>query len=301
MKLFTEVGIGRIEPALTYSDRIMLIGSCFSDEIGDLLALYGFDVLVNPFGTLYNPCSVFNSLMRLGAVCGLVRTQDSPMFQRGDVLTRPDGLLVTYSHHSRCGYRPEPGEEDPAGAFIKKANEELKRSAEFFYEAKTIIITLGTSYVFRLAGTDFVVSNCHKLPASGFRREFLQAEDTFGILEAISGAFPDKRIIFTVSPIRHLSDGAHGNQLSKGALLAAVARVMEGCRDGSRVYFPAYEILMDELRDYRWYAEDLVHPSASAVKYIFEKFRDSCIAPECYQRMERELRAAKAAHHRQRG
>lgn len=290
-----------MEPPLTYSDKIMLAGSCFSDEIGEQLASYGFDVLVNPFGTLYNPCSVFNSLMRLGAVCGLVRPQDSPMFQRGDVLQRPDGLLVTYSHHSRCGYRPEPGEEDPVGTFVKKANEDLKRSAEFFYGAKTIIITLGTSYVFRLAGTDFVVSNCHKLPASGFSREFLTAEDTFGILETICGTFPDKRIIFTVSPIRHLSDGARNNQLSKSALLTAVARVVDGCRDGSREYFPAYEIMMDELRDYRWYAEDLVHPSPSAVKYIFEKFRDSCIAPECYQRMEQELRATKAARHRQRG
>lgn len=297
MKLFTNIEIPKLSPAIDYSSKIAMFGSCFTDEIGGQLQSYGFNVLVNPFGTLYNPCSVFNSLMRLGAVCGMVRTQDSPFFQKEDIVRRPDGLLVTYSHHSRCGYRPDERDADPDVTFLSRINSELKRQAEFFYSADTLIITLGTSYIFKLSGTNFVVSNCHKMPARCFSREFLSLEESCEILDTIRETFPGKKIIFTVSPIRHLSDGAHGNQLSKSSLLLAVDKCIS-TSVGQSYYFPAYEIMMDELRDYRWYAEDLVHPSATAVKYIFEKFKEACISPDSYSRMEQEFRAFRANQHR---
>ncbi len=295
MKLFTNIDIPKLAPAINYSDKIAMFGSCFTDEIGAQLLSYGFDAMVNPFGTLYNPCSVFNSLMRLGAVCGTVRSRYSPFFQAEDIVRRPDGLLVTYSHHSRCGYRPEEGEADPAANFLRRINSELEKEAEFFYSADILIITLGTSFVFKLAGTDFVVSNCHKMPAKCFSREFLSMEESCEILDTIRETFPDKRIIFTISPIRLLADGAHGNQLSKSSLLLAVERSLSG---GQGYYFPAYEIMMDELRDYRWYSEDLVHPSGTAVKYIFERFKEACISPDAYPRMDKEFRNFRSAQHR---
>ena len=289
MKILTPVEIPKPEKMIDYSSKILTLGSCFADQMGERMKMYGFDCLVNPFGTLYNICSVFNSLMRLGAVSGLLRSQDNPLFSKEDVFLRPDGKFVTWSHHSRCGLRESDG--FTAEDFLKKANEELQRAADFFCKADTVIITLGTSYVYKLKGTEFVVSNCHKMPAKDFERVFVPSEDTKEMICQIKAMFPNKRFIFTVSPIRHLSDGAHGNNLSKSALLLAV--------DGAKAeYFPSYEIMLDELRDYRWYSEDMTHPSDAAIKYIFEKFADSFIAENCKEKMQQELRSWKASQHK---
>ena len=289
MKILTPVEIPKPEKMIDYSSMILTLGSCFADQMGERMKMYGFDCLVNPFGTLYNICSVFNSLMRLGAVSGLLRSQDNPLFSKEDVFLRPDGKFVTWSHHSRCGLRESDG--FTAEDFLKKANEELQRAADFFCKAETVIITLGTSYVYKLKGTEFVVSNCHKMPAKDFERVFVPSEDTKEMICQIKAMFPNKRFIFTVSPIRHLSDGAHGNNLSKSALLLAV--------DGAKAeYFPSYEIMLDELRDYRWYSEDMTHPSDAAIKYIFEKFADSFIAENCKEKMQQELRSWKASQHK---
>ncbi|MBO7561407.1 MAG: GSCFA domain-containing protein [Bacteroidales bacterium] len=289
MKILTPVEIPKPEKMIDYSSMILTLGSCFADQMGERMKMYGFDCLVNPFGTLYNICSVFNSLMRLGAVSGLLRSQDNPLFSKEDVFLRPDGKFVTWSHHSRCGLRESDG--FTAEDFLKKANEELQRAADFFCKADTVIITLGTSYVYKLKGTEFVVSNCHKMPAKDFERVFVPSEDTKEMICQIKAMFPNKRFIFTVSPIRHLSDGAHGNNLSKSALLLAV--------DGAKAeYFPSYEIMLDELRDYRWYSEDMTHPSDAAIKYIFEKFADSFIAENCKEKMQQELRSWKASQHK---
>lgn len=289
MKILTPVEIPKPEKMIDYSSMILTLGSCFADQMGERMKMYGFDCLVNPFGTLYNICSVFNSLMRLEAVSGLLRSQDNPLFSKEDVFLRPDGKFVTWSHHSRCGLRESDG--FTAEDFLKKANEELQRAADFFCKADTVIITLGTSYVYKLKGTEFVVSNCHKMPAKDFERVFVPSEDTKEMICQIKAMFPNKRFIFTVSPIRHLSDGAHGNNLSKSALLLAV--------DGAKAeYFPSYEIMLDELRDYRWYSEDMTHPSDAAIKYIFEKFADSFIAENCKEKMQQELRSWKASQHK---
>lgn len=289
MKIITPVEIPKPERLIDYSSKILTLGSCFADQMGERLRMHGFDCMVNPFGTLYNICSVFNSLMRLGSVSGLLRSQDNPMFSKQDVFLRPDGRFVTWSHHSRCGLKESDG--FTAEDFLKKANEDLQKAADFFCKADTVIITLGTSYVFKLRNTDFVVSNCHKAPAKDFERMFVPSEDTAQMIRQIIAMFPKKRFIFTVSPIRHLADGAHGNNLSKSALLLAV-------NEAGAEYFPSYEIMMDELRDYRWYSEDMTHPSEAAVKYIFERFADTFIAEDCKDRMQQELKNFKASQHK---
>lgn len=329
MKIITPVEIEELKPRLSNKNKIMMLGSCFADEIGEQLQAQGFNIAVNPFGTLYNARSIYNSVMRLAAVCGIVRSAESPMFTPEDIIERPDGLLVTYSHHSRYGksYEKSDGQNHEKSnaakaktEYLKFINEKLERDAEFFYKADTVILTLGTSYVFKLAGTNFTVSNCHKMPAKNFTREFLPLEECAELLRAITGTFSDKRFILTVSPIRHLADGLHGNQISKSTLLLAVEQAL--CPTASRIistvatptqqstqlaepqsntyYFPAYEIMNDELRDYRWWADDLVHPSAMAVRYIFEKFKAACIDPACYPAMETALKAYKQSLHRSR-
>ncbi len=288
MKILTPVDIPKPERQIDFSSKILCLGSCFADSMGEKLTQYGFDCLVNPFGTLYNICSVFNSLMRLGAVSGLLRSSDNPLFSKEDVILRPDGKFVTWSHHSRCGLRQTDG---TAEDFLKKANQDLNNAADFFCQADTVIITLGTSFVYKLKGTEFVVSNCHKFPAKDFERVFVPTEDTREMIAQIKAMFPKKRFIFTVSPIRHLADGAHGNNLSKSALLLAI-------ENAGAEYFPSYEIMLDELRDYRWYAEDMTHPSEAAIKYIFEKFTEAFIAESCKDQMKENLKAFKASQHR---
>lgn len=288
MKILTPVDIPKPERQIDFSSKILCLGSCFADSMGEKLTQYGFDCLVNPFGTLYNICSVFNTLMRLGAVSGLLRSSDNPLFSKEDVILRPDGKFVTWSHHSRCGLRQADG---TAEDFLKKANQDLNHAADFFCQADTVIITLGTSFVYKLKGTEFVVSNCHKFPAKDFERVFVPTEDTREMIAQIKAMFPKKRFIFTVSPIRHLADGAHGNNLSKSALLLAI-------ENAGAEYFPSYEIMLDELRDYRWYAEDMTHPSEAAIKYIFEKFSEAFIAESCKDQMKENLKAFKASQHR---
>ena len=288
MKILTPVDIPKPERQIDFSCKILCLGSCFADSMGEKLTQYGFDCLVNPFGTLYNICSVFNSLMRLGAVSGLLRSSDNPLFSKEDIILRPDGKFVTWSHHSRCGLRQTEG---TAEDFLKKANQDLNNAADFFCQADTVIITLGTSFVYKLKGTEFVVSNCHKFPAKDFERVFVPTEDTREMIAQIKAMFPKKHFIFTVSPIRHLADGAHGNNLSKSALLLAI-------ENAGAEYFPSYEIMLDELRDYRWYAEDMTHPSEAAIKYIFEKFTEAFIAESCKDQMKENLKAFKASQHR---
>lgn len=295
MKIITPVDIPVSEKQIDYSSKILTLGSCFADNMGEMMKMYGFDCMVNPFGTLYNVFSVYNSLVRMAAVCGVVRSADNPMFTKGDVFLRPDGRFVTWAHHSRCGLKEAEG--FTADDFLKKANAELEASSEFLYKADTLIITLGTSFVFKLKNTNFVVSNCHKRPAGEFVREFISADEQKGLLLQIAELFPKKRIILNVSPIRHLADGAHGNKVSKATLLVAIDGAIKEDRTEALEYFPSYEIMMDELRDYRWYAEDMTHPSEVAQRYIFERFTESRINPECHSRMAEEIKKYKASHH----
>ena len=283
MKLQTPVADDKCRVGISYNDKIMMLGSCFTDNIGKQLLNYGFDVCVNPFGTLYNPASIYESVLRL--------IQGTP-FTEEDCTQIGAGSERICSFHHHTTFARETKQE-----FLDNANQALKKASEFFKECNKVIITLGTSWCYRHLATDRIVCNCLKHPAAEFVREFLPSAQTAAILSSIISACKDKEFIFTVSPIRHFKDGAHGNQLSKSALLIgadSAIRANAKCAD----YFPAYEIVMDELRDYRFYAEDMCHPSAQAVDYIRERFLNWALPADEHATLDANIKKFKQSCHR---
>ena len=268
MILQTEIKIQPLEQTSSYSDGLLFLGSCFADEVGGICRGLGFNAMVNPFGVLYNPASIVQSVERLGS--------GSP-FTHEEVISVGEGQFCTFSHNTAFWQFDEQ-------KLLETVNNGLKVACERFLKAKWIIISLGTSWVFRHKKTGLVVSNCHKLPARQFDREFLSVEQSEVCLTKMLQAHPNKQFIFTVSPLRHLKDGLHENQLSKAALLLAVDQVYKQFDNAH--YFPAYEILLDELRDYRFYKEDMVHPTEQTVRYIWERFTDFAIDPKEKPAME---------------
>ena len=282
MKLQTPVADEKCRIGISYNDKIMILGSCFSDNIGKQLKDLGFDVCVNPFGTLYNPASIKESINHLSS-----RTP----FTKEDCTEIGAGSkkICSFSHHT--SFARETVEE-----FLENANKTLEEAADFFNTCNKIIITLGTSWCYRHIERNVIVSNCLKHLAAEFKREFLSSEATADILSDIV-AKTGKEVIFTVSPIRHFKDGAHGNQLSKAALLlGANTAIIENPNKAD--YFPAYEIVMDELRDYRFYAEDMCHPSQMTVNYIRERFLDWALPLEERSKLEENIRKFKQSCHR---
>lgn len=284
MKLQTPVEIARSRISFTFDDKILLLGSCFSDNIGTIMKNMGFDVLVNPFGTLYNPVSVCNSIHRLD--CAVPFGEDECV-----MMGAGSNLICSFSHHTAAA-------RADAGKFLSDANAGLSSASAFFRNSSIIIITLGTAWTFKFNATGEIVSNCLKRDAKEFTRERLSPKVCSMLLNSLADKYPDKRFIFTVSPIRHLKDGAHGNQISKSTLLLAEEDVTSAHPDRC-CYFPAYEIMMDELRDYRFYAEDMVHPSAQAVNYIWERFCDFALAETERPRLEKNRKLFLQSQHRQ--
>ena len=265
MKLQTPVADMPCKVGISYKDKIMMLGSCFSDNIGSRLKNYGFDVCVNPFGTLYNPASIHSSVRRMLAGTGF-SAEDCVEIGTGD------SRVCSFFHHT--SFARASHEE-----FISNANERLAEASEYFRECNKVIITLGTSWCYRHIDKDMIVSNCLKRNPKEFVREFLPASQTTEMLREIMELCPDKQFIFTVSPIRHFKDGAHGNQLSKASLLLGIEEALAATPVDLSMnprytadYFPAYEIVMDELRDYRFYAEDMCHPTQQTADYICERF-----------------------------
>jgi hypothetical protein len=260
IKLQTPVIDEKCLTGISFSDKIMMLGSCFSDNIGQQLKDFGFDVSINPFGTLYNPISILNSVRRLAS---------GTPFTMEDCVGMGAGseLICSFSHHTSAARKD-------ADRFISDANQALALARHEFMESNKLIITLGTSWCFRHIENDTIVSNCLKRPASEFARERLSVDQTTAALEEIISICNDGRggrkkdIIFTVSPIRHFKDGAHGNQISKASLLVGINQALDSEATCKADYFPSYEIMMDELRDYRFYAEDMCHPTLQAVTYI---------------------------------
>lgn len=261
MLLRTEINITPLPQTIVYGDGILFLGSCFADEVGGICRGLGFRAQVNPFGVLYNPASIAQSLKRL---------QEGTPFGHHEVIKVGEEFYCTFSHNTDFWRASEQ-------ELIETVNQRLTKAQTHFQDAKWIVLSLGTSWAFRDKTTGQVVSNCHKLPANRFDRVFLSAQHSAKLLSDILQSAPDKQFILTVSPLRHLKDGLHENQLSKASLLLAVDEV---CKTfGNAHYFPAYEILLDELRDYRFYKEDMVHPTDQAVKYVFEKFVQFAVSP----------------------
>ena len=289
MEFFTKIDIAPFTKKIDLNSRIMLIGSCFSTSIGQMLRSYGFNAQVNPFGVLFNPASIAYACERLTRPQAFEASDVIDISQNHTQAGRQSikdegsaGRFCSFSHHSSFA-------RSSVQEFLENANSELERAAEFFKQADTLIVTLGTAYVFRHIAKKMIVSNCHKIVPQEFSRELLTIEQGLECLKRIAEAAKGKHIIFTVSPVRHLADGAHGNLLSKSTLLHAINRLIRD-NELSPVqndidYFPAFEIIMDELRDYRFYAEDMVHPSEVAVKYIFERFTEVAIEEPCKPQM----------------
>lgn len=269
-----------MEQTIAYGEGLLFLGSCFADEVGGICRGLGFDAMVNPFGVLYNPASIAQSVERLGS--------GSP-FTHGEVVTVGEGQYCTFSHNTAFWNSSEK-------ALLEQVNRKLEEAQAHLMKAKWIVVSLGTSWVFRDKETQKMVSNCHKLPAARFERVFLPVEQSYQYLSEIVQQHPEKRFIFTISPLRHLKDGLHENQLSKAALLLAVDQV---CKQfGNAYYFPAYEILLDELRDYRFFKEDMVHPTEQAVRYIWERFVGFAIDPKEESAMKAAAELKQMLQHR---
>lgn len=246
---------------ISRENKIVMTGSCFSTEIGNRLKDAGYNICLNPFGILFNPASIAAAMERL---------ESGERFTEKDVIMRTDDAAlgkfsyVSFSHHGSFA-RPSPDE------FIKNANSSLAVARNFFLSADTIILTFGTAWVFRHISSGKIVANCHKILSREFSREMMDVDRIASLYLPIIKRHPEKRWIFTVSPIRHPADGLHGNQLNKATLLLAIEKIQRQCSENT-AYFPSYEIMIDELRDHRYYASDDLHPSEEAVNMIFEKF-----------------------------
>ncbi|MCF0172588.1 MAG: GSCFA domain-containing protein [Bacteroidales bacterium] len=278
MKLQTCVDFQPLADRFTYQSKFFCIGSCFATEVGGRLEELGFDIAVNPFGVLYNPASIAAAVERL--------TSHNPFVE--DEVICSQGKYTSFSHHSRF-------DRDTAEEFLSCANAALERDAVAFGAAEVCIVTLGTAWVYRHVGRDVIVSNCHKIHPNEFVRTRLEVEEVATLLADMVMNHPEKRWIFTVSPVRHIKDTLHGNQLSKATLLLAVDKVVQTCPNAE--YFPAYEIMMDELRGYRFYAEDMVHPSSQAVGYIFDRFCEYAIDASQNGAMEEARRRIRSQKH----
>lgn len=276
MKLFTEVKTEKLPFDVSLNDRIAVLGSCFADNVGERMADGGFNVSVNPFGTLYNPASILSSMERLEE--GRPFTEDDCVEMGASA-----GLICSFSHHTSFA-RPTAGE------FLENVNGRLARESAFWKESDIVIVTLGTTFVWEHGGA--VVTNCLKRPGGEFNHRMLSMEEITACLKRMKSFGKD--IIFTVSPVRHLSDGAHANTISKAALHLAVESVL----DSHTAYFPAYELVMDELRDYRFYAEDLTHPSPAAISLVWERFLESAVPAAEHQKIIGNHKASLQAKHR---
>lgn len=246
------------------------------ENIGEQLAIDGFDVTVNPTGVLYNPASIASVINRA------VRMEP---YTVADLYSDSTGICHLLDF-------PNKLQSQDAEILISAGNAMLNTLGEKFRCADTLIVTFGTAWVFDLNATGKTVGNCHKLPASEFTRRRMTPEEIVTLWEPLIAG---RRVIFTVSPIRHLADGLHGNTLSKATLqLAADALVERGAE-----YFPSYEIMMDDLRDYRFYASDMKHPSATAVEYIYDIFKSRYFSPETERTAAENRKQYKFSQHRQ--
>ena len=270
MKLYTSVEIAPSARKIGYGDKILLLGSCFADNIGAKFAEHYFQATINPLGTLYNPASIALSIT------------DSQHSIPDSRLIYHNGLWHSMMHHGTFSGKDKAAMQ----ARCLDGYERLQRALK---EATTVIVTFGTAWVYEMDSQ--VVANCHKLPANRFTRRCLAVDEIVEMWQPIVASMPDKHWIFTVSPIRHVKDGLHANQVSKAILLQAVDELGQS-------YFPSYEIMMDELRDYRFYAEDMVHPSQVAVEYIWQRFVETYMTEDTRGEMRTLHQLWQDRHHR---
>ncbi len=242
---------------ISYADKIFFIGSCFSEEIGERFTYLKFNVLQNPNGILYDPLSISYAL---NSYIENKKFNDDDLFSNGD-------LWHSWHHHSVFSGM----EKD---VVLQKINQSQSAANSFLKNASCVIVTLGTAYNYQLKRNKESVSNCHKAPASLFKKNLMETAEIIACLSStiknLQAYNPDVTIIFTISPVRHVRDGVIENNRSKARLIDAVHSIKEN--NEHVLYFPAYELVIDVLRDYRFYKSDLVHANEAAVQYVFESF-----------------------------
>ncbi len=270
--------------AIGHSDQLLLVGSCFTEHIGERLATNKFRAPTNPFGIVYNPASTVRCLERLFA--------ENQFFDEQDIFENA-GLWHSWEHHGRFS-KPDKAE------MLAGLNAAYLEAAASLKKTNRLLLTFGTADVFELKNVGQIVANNHKMPAAHFQERRLSvaeiAESTAGILQKIKSENADLQVVLTVSPVRHLRGGAVANQRSKATLVLACEEI---CRQLDFAhYFPAYELLLDDLRDYRFYAADMVHPSDTAVNYIWDFFADTFFSAETKRLNERIGKITAAARHR---
>ncbi|HDZ07230.1 hypothetical protein LCGC14_0333060 [marine sediment metagenome] len=258
MNLLTKILLSKAQNQIDYSSQLMLLGSCFSENIGAKLEHYKFQGLQNPFGILFHPLAIEKLIQR--AVQENVYTEDDVFFINEQ--------WHCFDAHSELN---NPSKQK----LILDLNLAVDQTLVQLKQASHVIITLGTAWVYRNTSSTKVVANCHKVPQINFTKKLLSVVEVKESLQRIitlaKSVNPEVQFIFTVSPVRHLKDGFVQNQLSKAHLISAIHQVIDS---DSISYFPSYEIMMDELRDYRFYAKDMIHPSEIAIEYIWEKFSE---------------------------
>ena len=277
MNFRTEIQIKPSAEKISHSQKVLLLGSCFAQNMQVKFAEGGFEAM-HPFGAIYNPYSVANSFKLIAENKPIA--EESLFFEKDK--------WNSYAFHSSYSNADKNEALRQMSKAVSEANEILNS------ENPIIIVTLGTSWVYELNETGEIVANCHHSAASSFTRRAMSVEEITQVLKPICQT--GKRVIFTVSPVRHLKDGAHGNQLSKSRLLLAVDTL---CSEHANCeYFPSYEIVLDELRDYRFFAEDMAHPTALAVDYIWDRFSDTYFSSKTIDGIKSYEKIVKTEKHR---
>jgi len=286
MKFRTSLPLPPCASPISYESKLLLLGSCFVTNMGNKFEYYKFDTLLNPFGILYHPLAIGNLVRRA--------LEDIPYTEK-EIFFRDEGWHCHEVHSALS--RPGPEE------LLDGLNNGLKATRDVICTGTHIMITLGTAWVYRKNSSGAVVANCHKIPQKEFSRELLSPEKIRESLETLENdvraANKKLHCLFTISPVRHLKDGFVGNQRSKARLINALHDMLEArAEDAGLSYFPAYEILLDELRDYRFYEDDLLHPNSQAINYVWEVFRQACIDPRAYEVMDQVEEIRKGLQHR---
>ena len=256
MEFRTKINIEKPAFTITHKDKLLLSGSCFTENIGQYLNNYQFKTVINPFGIIYNPVSIFNSLEKV---------TDKVFYTENDLIQHNE-LFISLDHHGIFS-------EKDKMKVLENINAEIEKAHDVFNVTGFIIVTLGTSFVYHHKLQNKIVANCHKIPNTQFEKRLLSTSEIIETFDSIKSKLKDKTILFTVSPVRHWRDGAVENQRSKSILIESIHQIM--LQNKNCFYFPAYEIMMDELRDYRFYNEDMLHPNAVAIKYIWQRFSET--------------------------
>jgi hypothetical protein len=289
MKFRTKINIVPSSTPIGYNSKIVSLGSCFAENMGEKFQYFKFESATNPFGIIFNPVSIEKIINRV--VNDVLFTEDDVFFH--------NERWHCFEVHSDLSH-------SNATELLANLNQIIRETKKQLQEATHVIITYGTSWVYRNIEKDTIVANCHKVPQKQFAKELLTVatiqESITNTIDLIQSINPNCHFIFTVSPVRHLKDGFVENQVSKANLITAIYDILKEPvgvpPSGARGIFPSYEIMMDELRDYRFYAEDMIHPSQVAIDYVWEQFKKSTIAETDYDTMEIVESIQKSLEHR---